>query len=239
MAKRTSSETEAQGGDSAETVVIKKYENRRLYDTSASSYVNLERVAQLVREGRDVQVVEAKGGRDVTRQVLTQIIVENSRDRDGGPPLEFLKQLVRASDRAHRDFFEWYLGSAAEVYRGVRGAWDRAYRREPAGRIPDWTRLWGPTALAGPLSQILSGGLQRTRRGAPSHAGVASAGKDDREAPVEDDLEDQEPEAADDPNDAVDDPARNEGADEGVSQDLEELSELKRRLEQLEKRLSD
>ena len=62
-----------------EPIVIKKYENRRLYDTSASRYVNLEAVAELLREGREVQVVEAKSGDDITRQVLTQIIVDQSK----------------------------------------------------------------------------------------------------------------------------------------------------------------
>ena len=60
-------------------VVIKKYENRRLYDTTNSRYVNLEEVAQLVQSGKDVEVVDAATGEDLTRLVLTQIIVEDAK----------------------------------------------------------------------------------------------------------------------------------------------------------------
>ena len=67
-----------------DTIVIKKYENRRLYDTHNSRYVNLEGVAQMVRSGEDIQVVDSKTGEDVTRHVLTQIIVDGARDPRAG-----------------------------------------------------------------------------------------------------------------------------------------------------------
>src|SRR5690242_21647636 len=57
-------------------VTIKKYANRRLYDTESSTYITLDRLAQMVREGREFEVVDAKTGEDITRQVLTQIIVD-------------------------------------------------------------------------------------------------------------------------------------------------------------------
>ena len=57
-------------------VTIKKYANRRLYDTESSAYITLDRLAQMVREGREFEVVDAKSGDDITRQVLTQIIVD-------------------------------------------------------------------------------------------------------------------------------------------------------------------
>ena len=63
----------------ARSVIIKKYENRRLYDSTNSRYVNLEEIAQMVRDGIDVQVVDAASGEDLTRMVLTQIIAENAK----------------------------------------------------------------------------------------------------------------------------------------------------------------
>ena len=63
----------AKGTGSAEPIIIKKYANRRLYDTSTSSYVTLDHLSELVREGRDFEVRDAKTGEDLTRQVLTQI----------------------------------------------------------------------------------------------------------------------------------------------------------------------
>ncbi len=82
--------------------VIRKYPNRRLYDTSAGRYVNLEDVAALVRQGTEIQVVDAKTGEDVTRVVLTQIIVEDAKLQPAALPLELLKGLILATDRAVR-----------------------------------------------------------------------------------------------------------------------------------------
>lgn len=100
--------------------VVRKYPNRRLYDTSAGKYVNLDDIGALIREGEDVQVVDAKTGEDVTRVVLTQIIVGDAKDRPTGLPLELLRQLVMASDRAGQEFLMWYLQSAFDAYRKVQ-----------------------------------------------------------------------------------------------------------------------
>jgi polyhydroxyalkanoate synthesis repressor PhaR len=101
-------------------VVVRKYENRRLYDTSSSRYVNLPEIAQLVRDGTEVQVVDAKSGEDITRVVLTQIIHEDARQKKGELPLPFLRELVVASDRAFRDFVAWYADAALSAQRGAR-----------------------------------------------------------------------------------------------------------------------
>ncbi len=103
-------------------VVVKKYGNRRLYDTSSSTYVNLEDLAKMVRNGTDVQVVDAVTGEDLTRVTLTQIIVEDAKDQPTGLPLELLKQLIVASDHAGREFIMWYLRSAFDAYQKMQGA---------------------------------------------------------------------------------------------------------------------
>ncbi len=102
--------------------VIRKYANRRLYDTSAGRYVNLDDVAKMIREGGDVQVVDAKTGEDLTRVVLTQIIVEDAKGQSAGLPLELLRQLILASDRAGQEFIMWYLKSAFDAYQKVQDA---------------------------------------------------------------------------------------------------------------------
>ena len=103
-------------------VVIKKYGNRRLYDTAGSRYVNLDEVAGFIRQGRDVQVLDAKTGKDLTRVVLTQIITDDARDKPTGLPLELLRQLVVASDEVRREFVMWYLKSAFDAYQKVQSA---------------------------------------------------------------------------------------------------------------------
>jgi polyhydroxyalkanoate synthesis repressor PhaR len=75
-------------------VVVKKYANRRLYNTEASSYVTLEDLAQMVRQGRDFVVYDAKSGEDITRSVLTQIIVEEESKGQNLLPTSFLRQLI-------------------------------------------------------------------------------------------------------------------------------------------------
>ena len=92
----------------AERIVIRKYGNRRLYNSSTSRYINLEALAELVRDGNDVQVVDAKTGEDLTRVTLTQIIVEDAKDQQGGLPLELLRQLVVASNTVAREGFMWF-----------------------------------------------------------------------------------------------------------------------------------
>ena len=101
-------------------VVIKKYPNRRLYDTSAGRYINLVDVAALVRQGTDVQVVDARTGEDLTRVVLTQVIIEDAREQPAGLPLELLRQIIVMTDRAGRDFITWYMDSAFEAYQRVQ-----------------------------------------------------------------------------------------------------------------------
>jgi polyhydroxyalkanoate synthesis repressor PhaR len=100
--------------------VVRKYANRRLYDTTAGKYVNLEEIAALIRQGEDVRVVDARTAEDVTRVVLTQIIVEDAKEGPSGLPLELLRQLILASDRAGQEFLMWYLNSAFDAYRKVQ-----------------------------------------------------------------------------------------------------------------------
>ena len=103
-----------------DAVVIKKYGNRRLYDTSTSQYINLEEIATLIRKGKEVRVVDAKTGQDLTRVTLTQIVVEDAKDGPTGLPLELLRQLIVASDQVGREFVMWYLNSAFSAYKKVR-----------------------------------------------------------------------------------------------------------------------
>ena len=103
-------------------MLIKKYANRRLYNTATGTYVNLNDLAALIRKGEDVQVVDAKTGEDLTRVVLTQIIVEDAKDAPTGLPLELLRQLIMASDRAGQEFIMWYLKSAFDTYEKVQDA---------------------------------------------------------------------------------------------------------------------
>ena len=104
---------------SAQNVLIKKYENRRLYDATNSRYVNLEEVAQLVQQGYDVQVVDAASGEDITRIILTQIIAEGAKTADSNFPLDILRQMVIASGRASQESAVRYTKAMLDLYQST------------------------------------------------------------------------------------------------------------------------
>jgi polyhydroxyalkanoate synthesis repressor PhaR len=100
-------------------VVIKKYENRRLYDTTNSRYVNLDEVAEILREGTEVSAVDATTGEDITRLVLTQIIVEGAKDRDSAWPIDILRHMVVGTGAAGQEGFFKYMRAMLGMYQSV------------------------------------------------------------------------------------------------------------------------
>jgi polyhydroxyalkanoate synthesis repressor PhaR len=107
---------------SSAKVTIKKYANRRLYDTEASAYITLDRLAQMVREGREFEVVDAKSGEDITRQVLTQIIVDEEARGSTMLPINFLKQLIGLYGNSMQSFVPSYLEAAMEAFQRNQSA---------------------------------------------------------------------------------------------------------------------
>jgi polyhydroxyalkanoate synthesis repressor PhaR len=107
-----------------ETILIKKYENRRLYDSTNSRYVNLDDIAQIVKNGHEVKVVDAATGEDLTRVVLTQIIVETVKAPGSGFPLDMLRQMVVASGRASQDGFLRYMKAMFDLYQNTYRAFN-------------------------------------------------------------------------------------------------------------------
>ena len=107
---------------SSDKVTIKKYANRRLYDTESSAYITLDRLAQMVREGREFEVVDAKSGEDITRQVLTQIIVDEEARGATMLPLSFLKQLIGLYGNSMQTFVPQYLEAAMDAFQRNQSA---------------------------------------------------------------------------------------------------------------------
>jgi polyhydroxyalkanoate synthesis repressor PhaR len=107
---------------SSDKVTIKKYANRRLYDTESSTYITLDRLAQMVREGREFEVLDAKSGDDITRQVLTQIIVDEEARGSTMLPLNFLKQLIGLYGGSMENFVPQYLEAAMDAFQRNQSA---------------------------------------------------------------------------------------------------------------------
>jgi polyhydroxyalkanoate synthesis repressor PhaR len=100
-------------------VIIKRYGNRRLYDTRNSRYINQDEVAQMVREGQDVQVVDAATGEDLTRLVLTQIIVQHAKESDSAFPLDILRQMVVECGKVTEGTTLKYMKAVADMYQNA------------------------------------------------------------------------------------------------------------------------
>ncbi len=98
----------------SEPVVIKKYANRRLYNTATSAYVTLDDLAQMVKDGIDFVVFDAKSGEDITRTVLTQIIFEEEGKGQNLLPINFLRQLIRFYGDSMEAFVPSYLEFSLE-----------------------------------------------------------------------------------------------------------------------------
>lgn len=104
-------------------IIIKKYANRRLYDTSSSSYVTLEHLSELVREGKDFIVQDAKTGEDLTRTVLTQIIFEQENKGGNALPLNFLRQVIRFYGDSVSSALPTYLDMAMNNFTKNQERW--------------------------------------------------------------------------------------------------------------------
>ncbi len=101
----------------AQPVIIKKYANRRLYDTESSSYITLEHLSAMTRAGREFKVVDAKSGDDITHNVLTQIIVEEENRGTTLLPVSFLRQLISMYGDQMQAMVPHYLEASMEAFR--------------------------------------------------------------------------------------------------------------------------
>jgi polyhydroxyalkanoate synthesis repressor PhaR len=104
----------------APAITIKKYANRRLYNTATSSYVTLDHLAQMVRDGEDFVVFDAKSGDDITRSILTQIILEAESSGNNLLPVDFLRNIIRSYGDSVQGFLPSYLDLAMKSFADSR-----------------------------------------------------------------------------------------------------------------------
>jgi len=112
----------------ADPVTIKRYGNRRLYNTETSSYVNYQDLIQIIRSGQDIQVIDSRTGEDVTKSILIQVILEEEKSKNSILPAEFLFQLIRSHEQSIHDFFQNYLSASFDAYLKTRQEFDRRFK---------------------------------------------------------------------------------------------------------------
>jgi len=126
MAKK---KAKGEAGEDAKSdfILIKRYGNRRLYNTETSSYLTYQDLAKLIRDGHDVKVVDSRTKADVTKPVLMQVILEEEKNQNM-LPVSFLLQLIRSRESSAQDFFQNYLSSSFEAYLKTKEEFDRRFR---------------------------------------------------------------------------------------------------------------
>lgn len=130
----------AASGEAGDAIIIKKYANRRLYNTSSSSYITLEDLARMVRENVEFQVLDAKTGDDITHSILTQIIMDE--EANGGQqmlPVSFLRQLIGMYGNSMQALMPSYLEASMANFRDnqskIREAFEKGISATPFAAI--------------------------------------------------------------------------------------------------------
>ena len=127
MTKKAKTTKTAEGDGKTDRILIKRYGNRRLYNTETSGYLNYQELVKLIRDGHDVQVIDSRSKADVTKAVLMQVILEEEKNQSV-LPVSFLFQVIRSRESAVQDFFKNYLSSSFEAYLKTREEFDRRFR---------------------------------------------------------------------------------------------------------------
>ena len=123
----------AKSSEGSGTVIIKKYANRRLYNTESSSYITLDHLAQMTRDGRDFKVIDAKTEEDITHNILTQIIMEEENRGQTMLPVSFLRQLISLYGDSMQVMVPQYLEASMEAFRRNQNQFRQAIEGTFAG----------------------------------------------------------------------------------------------------------
>lgn len=210
----------------ASVVVVKKYPNRRLYDTSESRYITLEDLTARIRRGKNVQVLDAQTGADLTQATLTQIILES---RGGAKllPVPLLVRLIRLDDEALAEFMGRYVTWALEMYLQAK--------RRARAILPLNPLATAPFAATDALARLVLGAAQQLRGGVggggpPAVSSAAAGGSD--EPPV--DLEmPPPPDVEPGPTDVFEALEEDVAPGGAAAEMLDEVASLRRELEAL------
>ena len=125
-------------------IVVKRYGNRRLYNTETRSYVNYQDLIKLARAGDDFQVIDSKTKEDVTKAVLIQLILEEEKNNHNILPTPFLFQLLRSNEESLQDFFKNHLTTSLTAYLKTKEEFDKRFRSVLEMTIPNaqsWEKL--------------------------------------------------------------------------------------------------
>lgn len=113
----------------ADRILIKKYANRRLYDTENSTYITLQQLMAIIRHGRQVKVIDAKTHEDVTAFILTQIILEEAKNKNALLPVPLLHIIIQYGGNLLGEFFDRYLEQTLRNYLSYKSSVDEQFKK--------------------------------------------------------------------------------------------------------------
>jgi polyhydroxyalkanoate synthesis repressor PhaR len=113
----------------SDLIVLRKYANRRLYDTQQSAYVTLSDVADIIRQGKTIKAIDARTKEDVTAFVLTQIILDEAKNNNALLPAPLLLLIIRYGENVLHEFFENYLEQTINAYVTYKGKADEQFKK--------------------------------------------------------------------------------------------------------------
>ena len=136
--------------EAGKRLTIRKYPNRRYYDSTRSRHLTLEEIYQAIRDGYEVQVTDSKSGADITARVLAQMIIELDTPKLGVFPVPLLHRLLRANEQLVADFTRKYFSQALDAFLDSQKQFEHSLRsamglKTSTPTVADWTRMmWGP-----------------------------------------------------------------------------------------------
>lgn len=142
-------------------ILIKRYGNRRLYNTETRTYVNYQDLIKLVQDGQDIKVIDSTSKEDVTKAVLIQLILEEEKNKKTILPTQFLFQLLRSREESVQDFFKNHLSASFEAYLKTKEEFDKRFRTmlEMAAAAPQmWEKLIPGADI---MKELLTGGKKK------------------------------------------------------------------------------
>jgi polyhydroxyalkanoate synthesis repressor PhaR len=127
-------------------VIIKKYSNRRLYDSTNKKYVTLDDIGALIREGNEVKVIDSQSGADISKVILIQVVLESEKNKEDILPVSFLHMLIKYGNKVAKDFFENYFLMMFQPYFSVQENFKKNMKLwQEMGWLPPGVKL--PTNL--------------------------------------------------------------------------------------------
>ncbi len=139
-----------------EQVIIKKYSNRRLYDTSHKRYITLEEIANLIKEGNEIKVIDSQTDEDITKVILMQVVLESEKNKEDILPTSFLHMLIKYGNKMARDFFDNYFLMMFQPYLSLQEGMKKNLRWwQEIGWLPSGPKF--PPGMVNPFEAVTEG----------------------------------------------------------------------------------